>query len=390
MRIALTSPYCWPQRRRGSERLLHDLSHWFAARGHDVTVIATAPGERRVEADGPVRRILLPQRGPLGLDLRALNFFHRFAFQVEGEIAADPPDAVLALNYHDAWGVLRARRRGARTRLVYQAVGIPVRRYFRRIPLDGWMFRQVLRGAEEVLTISRFAGDLLASEFGRDSRLLHAPTDLAPLLAAPKPPPDGTLRLLFAADLNEPRKGALLLARAFARVAAARPGARLDYSGHADAAIQAAIRAAVPQDLVPAITFHGVGAVGDLPALYARATVFVLPAIWEAQGMVLVEALAAGTPVVACDHGGVGDIVDDPAIGRLCPPGPIRGHAATDDAALAEAILAAADLAAQPGTDAACRARAAAFGLDRLGPIYEACLAGEGAAQSGLRSDGVI
>ncbi len=377
MRIALTSPFCWPQRRRGSERLLHDLSHDFAARGHEVTVISSAPGERRVEADGAVRRILLPQRGPLGLELRALNACQRFAFQVEAEILADPPDAVLALNHHDAWGVLRARRRGARTRLVYQAVGIPVRRYFRRIPIDGWMFRQVLHGADEVLTISRFARDLLAAEFGRASRLLPAPTDLAPLLAQPKPPPDDKLRLLFAADLNEPRKGALLLARAFARVAAARPGARLDYSGHADAAVQAAIRAAVPGHLVPAITFHGVGSVEDLPALYARASVFVLPAIWEAQGMVLVEALAAGTPVVACDHAGVTDIVDDPAIGRLSPPGPIQGHAATDDVALAAAILEAADLAARPGTEAACRARAAAFGLNRLGPLYAACLAGE-------------
>lgn len=377
MRIALTSPYCWPQRWRGSERMLHDLSHWLAARGHEVTIISTAPGERREEADGAVRRILLPQRGPLGLELRALNFCHRFAFQVEAEIAAAPPDAVLALNHHDAWGVLRARRHGARPRLVYQAVGIPIRRYFRRIPLDGWMFRQALAGADGVLTLSRFAGDMLAAEFGRDSLLLHFPTDLAPLLRQPKPTPDGALRLLFVADLNEPRKGALLLARAFARVAAGRPDAWLDYVGHDGPEIRAAIVAALPPGLAARVTFHGARPAAELPAIYARASVFVLPAIWEAQGMVLVEALAAGTPVVACDHAGVTDIVDDPTIGFLAPPGPIQGHAATDETALAEAILAAAELSVRPETEAACRARATAFGLDRLGPLYEACLAGE-------------
>src|SRR4051794_35438828 len=124
MRVAITNPYCWPQRRRGSERLLHDLSHWLAARGHDVTVICTAPGKRLEQQDGLVRRILLPQRDPLGLHTRWCNFHHRFAFQLEDEIVRGGFDAVHCLNYHDAWGVVRARRRGARPRVVYQMVGI--------------------------------------------------------------------------------------------------------------------------------------------------------------------------------------------------------------------------------------------------------------------------
>ena len=67
LRIAITNPTCWPQVRRGSERLLHELSHWLAARGHAVTVISTEPGDRRVESDGPVRRVLLSQRDPLAV-----------------------------------------------------------------------------------------------------------------------------------------------------------------------------------------------------------------------------------------------------------------------------------------------------------------------------------
>lgn len=377
MRIALTRPACGPRDDREPGPVLRDLPPWLARRGHEVTVISTTTGARREETDADVRRILLPRCEPLGIGFRALDFRHRFAFQVAAEIAAAPPDAVLALNHHDAWGVLRARRHGTRTRLFYQAAGIPLRRCFRRRPLDGWMFRRVLAGADGVLTCSRFAGDMLATEFGRDSLLLHPPADLAPLLAQPKPPPDGVLRLLFAADLDEPRTGAVLLARAFARVAAARPGARLDYVGHAGPAIRAAILSVLPPASAAAVAFHGAHPAAGLPRLHARASVFVLPATRDVQGSALVEALAAGTPVVACDHADATEILDDPAIGRLAPTGPIQGHAATDDAALAGAILDVAELAMRPGTEAACRARAGAFGLDRLGPLYEACLAGE-------------
>jgi len=135
---------------------------------------------------------------------------------------------------------------------------------------------------------------------------------------------------------------------------------------------------------VPHIAFSGAGDPLDLPARYAAATVLVHPAVWEAQGMVLVEALACGTAVVACDHCGVRDIIDNPGIGRLFAPGPIAGHAATDHAALARAILGAADLAAMPITEARCRARAMPFGWPTLGPAYARLLglaAADGAVQ---------
>jgi len=386
MRIALISPYCWPQVRRGSERFLHDASHWLAARGHTVSIITSARGpqggpplgaaRRREEQDGRVRRIILPQSEPLGAHLRACNHLHRFAFQVCDEILAGDYDVVHCLNYHEAWGALRARRRGGRHRIIYQSVGVPTWRYFWRIPLDGWMFRRVVRDADVVISVSRRAADLLWEDFGRRSVLLRAPTDLRPYLAQQKPPPDGRLRILFTGDLTEPRKGAVLLARAFARVRAAFPGAVLEYSGASDDAVVAAVRAATPAVVFEAITFHGVGDVAALPELYARATVFVSPAVWEAQGMVLVEALAAGTPVVGCNHAGVPDIISTPAIGRMFEPGPIVDHVSVNDIGLANAILAVAALAALPETAARCRAHAGAFGWDLLGPHYEEVLLG--------------
>lgn len=76
------------------------------------------------------------------------------------------------------------------------------------------------------------------------------------------------------------------------------------------------------------------GALGadDLAAVYACADLMVWPAVNEAYGMALLEAQAAGCPVVAGRTGGVPDIVRDGVTGRLAPVG--------DDVAFAAAVAA--------------------------------------------------
>jgi glycosyltransferase involved in cell wall biosynthesis len=69
------------------------------------------------------------------------------------------------------------------------------------------------------------------------------------------------------------------------------------------------------------VTF--VGALGEtaLPDYYAAADIFAWPAIREAYGMAILEAQAAGLPVVAGAAGGVAGIVDSGSTGLLTPPG---------------------------------------------------------------------
>jgi phosphatidylinositol alpha-mannosyltransferase len=375
LRIAITHPTCWPEVRRGSERLLNDLSHFLAARGHEVAVISTAPEDSGIDRDGAVHRILLPRRQPLPFSSRAANFFHVFALQLRGVLRSHSFDAVHCLNYHDAWGAALARGPTCQFRLVYQATGLPWRRYFRRVPLDGLIFRAALRHADAVATISHAALGMLKSEFGRHGLLLPPPTDTEPYAGIARPPPEQVPRILFAGDLDEPRKGALLLARAFVALRSRLPAAQLEYSGRCSAATRAAILAAVPQRLHGDIAFLGLGQIDKLPLLYARATVVVNPAIWEALGMVLVEALAAGTPVVGCDHSGTPDIIDDPRIGTLFAPGSI-GAMAGNVVGLSDALVHTIELARRPDTAALCRRRAEAFSWQRLGPVYEAVLTG--------------
>jgi glycosyltransferase involved in cell wall biosynthesis len=102
----------------------------------------------------------------------------------------------------------------------------------------------------------------------------------------------------------------------------------------------------------------------ELPARYRGATVTVLPSVHEAFGIVLVESLASGTPVVCSDDGGMVEIVDRPAIGRVAPP--------RDPDRLAAAVIEAIDLANEPATPPACAEHARRWDwATAVGPAHE-------------------
>lgn len=99
----------------------------------------------------------------------------------------------------------------------------------------------------------------------------------------------------------------------------------------------------------------------DVPALMAAADAFVLPSQVEGLPMVLLEAAAAGLPVVSTDVGGVAEIVSDGVTGLLVPP--------ADSGALAAAMLRLQEAPAEERGRLAAAARAhalATYDLDRV------------------------
>jgi len=76
---------------------------------------------------------------------------------------------------------------------------------------------------------------------------------------------------------------------------------------------------------------HFLGWRDDIAEIMQIFDIFVLPSLNEGMGRVLVEAMAAGKPIVASKVGGIPDLVIDQETGLLVPPG--------DEQALAEAIL---------------------------------------------------
>ncbi len=136
-------------------------------------------------------------------------------------------------------------------------------------------------------------------------------------------------------------KGIDVLLRAFERVRLHYPSARLllggDYKAIAGGSIYPQLKTSIDA-LGDHVELLGRIEEPDLPNFYARLDLFVLPSVnaYEAFGMVQVEAMLAGVPVVASDMRGVRVPVQLTGIGSLAPPGSDAGLAA----AIVDAIAA--------------------------------------------------
>jgi phosphatidylinositol alpha-mannosyltransferase len=141
---------------------------------------------------------------------------------------------------------------------------------------------------------------------------------------------DGRPTILFVGRM-EPRKGLVYLVRAFLRLKPAHPALRLVVVGKDNRNLQEKAMAMVPPRLRPDLLFVGSVPQEDLASYYASADVFCAPSLGgESFGIVLVEAMASGVPVVCSDIGGYRDLVRDGTEGLLVPP--------RDPAALAAAL----------------------------------------------------
>lgn len=176
------------------------------------------------------------------------------------------------------------------------------------------------------------------------------------------PPPPGAPRLAVVGRLI-PIKGHEVLLHAFARVSEDVAGSTLEIAG--DGQLEPELRALV-QRLGLGETVSFLGRVAPPGPVFERAEVVVVPSLGEGFGMVALEAMERGRPVVASAVGGLPEIVDDGRTGLLVPPG--------DPEALARAIR---ELAGDPvraaRLGAAGRARALReFSQDRCTDRIEA------------------
>ena len=205
----------------------------------------------------------------------------------------------------------------------------------RKMPYLKPFLRRVIRTSDAVTAISSSTEAMVRALYDRPvARIPFGATVEPAAPGAPSPPPEGRpYRLLFVGRLVE-RKGVHHLLGAVARLRESR-AVELHVVGDGPFRERLEARAA-ELGLGDAARFHGFVTRAELSRHFTESDCFVLPAVVDAKGdveglgVVLIEALRYGTPVIASAAGGIVDIVRHEETGLLVPPG--------DEAALAGAV----------------------------------------------------
>lgn len=128
---------------------------------------------------------------------------------------------------------------------------------------------------------------------------------------------DGTFNILFVGRM-EPRKGIKYLVKAFPLIFEHYPKCRLIIVGNGW--LKEYYRMYLSKEMLKNVFFEGYVSREDLPRYYATADVFCAPAIGgESFGIVLLEAMASGKPIVASSIKGYSELIADGQEGILVP-----------------------------------------------------------------------
>lgn len=352
--LVLTNPFALPDVRRGSEILIQGLGRWLQPRlPAGLSVLAGGPRSASYQMDGlRYRRVKAPDLRSLHCDLDPeVTFVPGMSLRLRRV----RPALVHSFLYTDA---AAARLAGVPYVVSYGGIALPDR--FRARRLKWRLFRFASAGARRVFCPSVAAADHMRSVYGYPAEVLPNGVDTASYWQ-PGIERDPEL-VLCASTPDDGRKRVEILVRAFGRLAAERPGLRLVLAGSARPSTQYDLLSLLDDGARPRVGFVGDLQPEELRAWYSTAAVTCLPSLHEAFGLVLVESLAAGTPVVGANHGAIPEIVS-PEVGALFQP--------DDPQACAAAIRTVLD-SAGPDTRQECRKRASKYDWDTVGPLYMA------------------
>jgi len=360
VRILLACPYSWDAP-GGVQVHVRQLAERLRSRGHEVLVLTPA---ERGPAEPWVRTVGRPVRVPYNGSVVPICCSWRSWRTVRDVVRGFSPDVVHA---HEPmspstsmFAVLSAEAPVVatfhsfldRSRLL-ELASPALRRVWRRI--DG---RIAVSAAAAAFVGQAFPGEIEIVPNGVDTERFAEPS------GEPAELPAGR-RVLWVGRLD-PRKAFPVMIGAFARLAPEFPDLSLVVAG--DGRDRDAVRMLGP-DVSERVVMLGAVPHERLPAYHAAADVFVSPATGqESFGIVLVEAMAAGVPVVATDIPGYREVVRDGVDGLLAPP-----HDPDALACSIRQVLREPGLAERLAAAGAVRARE--FSWDRVVPRIEAVYA---------------
>jgi glycosyltransferase involved in cell wall biosynthesis len=186
--------------------------------------------------------------------------------------------------------------------------------------------RWTVRVADRVVALTALERELLTSWGIPSSSITVIPNGIhLSEFANPRLPAERTdvpPTILFVGRLYSEQKGLFPLLRAFARLPPDL-GAHLRLVGEDWGAKPALTALAGKLGVSDRLWFLGALDRSALLDEYRTATVFTLPSLFEPFGIVLLEAMAAGLPIVASRVGGVPALIQDGKTGVLVPPGDV-------------------------------------------------------------------
>ncbi|WP_100445441.1 glycosyltransferase family 4 protein [Glycomyces xiaoerkulensis] len=314
MRIGIVSPYSFDVP-GGVQFHIRDLAETLIGAGHDVSVLAPA-SETETLPDFVVsggKAVAVPYNGSIA----RLAFGPRSAARVRRWCTAGDFDVV---HVHEpltpslsCLAVLTARCPVVAT--FHTAITRS-----RMLAAGKHMAQLVLENLSARIAVSTHARKVQVEHLGGGAVEIPNGVPVAFYRKAPplRPKPDGPT-IGFMGRYNEPRKGFDLLREAFARLAADRPDLQLLVVGRGDPDVALA-------GLEPRIAerVHFLGAVSneEKAGMLAGVDLYVAPNTGgESFGMVLTEAMAAGTCVLASDIEAFKSVLDDGRVGGLFPTG---------------------------------------------------------------------
>jgi glycosyltransferase involved in cell wall biosynthesis len=357
MRLLYTLPDFWPHVLRGSERIVHDLAATMASSGNDVTVLTRGISNARSRA--PMDGFTVDYRPRRNL-ARPLGWSGEEGFAVTAAVAAGSRSADIYHSFYltDAYGVSAAAKLRRRP-FVLSWHGMPEREWWEENhPRTYRWVVKAMRRAARVTVMTEACAREIRHSYGVEPvvmapGLFTADYSLERKLGARR-------TIVCLAALDDGRKRLELLIAAFAILARDLPDIDLLLLGHGWDGDVARWVAATPPEIATRITWRGV-APAEVPGVLAGCAVAALTSLEEAFGMAVVEALASGIPVVVSDDGGSPEVISE---------GTGLSFRSGDTRACADALDAALKLAADPGTEARCRARAQGFDWSVRGPAY--------------------
>lgn len=369
LKIAIVHPTNWPQVRRGTERYMNEMASYLSHRGHQVKIICSHPARRKlVNESGYITDYHRSLWRPFLARWGVLDY-HVFPLTTLGSLLRERFDLAHCFNFTDALAATWARSFTGVKVVLHLTALPPSVPYRRTLSTGGLILCKAIQAVDGLISVSQEQRRYFESRCHRQAISIPGPVDteafgLSPSHAEPV--------IVCASALEDPRKGGRLLMRGFSLLKERRPEARLRIASSVSDGLQAELLDLVPDQWRRDVEFLTETDSGSLPRLLGSAAVVVVPSLWETVSLVILEALATGTPVVATQQEDGSHEVLNPLIGRTFEPGPTNIAEPSNVDGLAQAMFEAIDLSRQPETARRCRQVAERYAWQSVGPQYEA------------------